>query len=68
MNWDESRKLTGRAVAYKKAPSVLAYVLPEPFRQKEPQAHALHYKVPCYARIGGTVIKNLKGIVYADGV
>lgn len=68
VNWNESRKLTGRAVAYKKAPSVLAYVLPEPFRQKEPQAHALHYKVPCYARIGGTVIKNLKGIVYADGV
>lgn len=68
VNWNESRKLTGRAVAYKKAPSVLSYVLPEPFRQKEPQSHALHYKVPCYARIGGTVIKNLKGIVYADGV
>ena len=41
---------------------------PEPFRQKNPQEQALHYKVPCYARIGGTVIKNLKGVVYCDGV
>lgn len=75
VNWFENRMLdklgtgsTGRAVLYKKDPTILSYVLPIPFRQKEPQAHALHYKVPCYARVGGTVIKNLKGIVYADGV
>lgn len=75
VNWDESRLLdkagaeeSGRAIFYKKAASILSYVLPIPFKQKEPQAHALHYSVPCYARIGGTVIKNLKGIVYADGV
>ena len=79
-NWSESRKLDGmggndsdgkatdRAVFYKKAASVVSYVLPVPFRQKEPQQHALHYMVPCYARIGGTVIKNPKGIIYADGV
>lgn len=75
VNWAESRLLddkgtggTGRAVLYKKDASVLSYVLPIPFRQKEPQAHALHYKVPCYARVGGTVIKNLKGIIYCDGI
>lgn len=80
VNWSESRKLDGmgtedsdgnptdRAVLYKKAASVVSYVLPVPFKQKEPQVHALHYMVPCYARIGGTVIKNPKGIVYADGV
>lgn len=75
VNWSENRKLdkmgageTGRAILYKKDPSILSYVLPIPFRQKEPQAHALHYKVPCYARVGGTVIKNLKGIVYCDGI
>lgn len=75
VNWYESESLegiggsnTGRAVFYKKDKSVVSYVLPEPFRQKNPQEQALHYKVPCYARIGGTVIKNLKGIVYCDGV
>lgn len=75
VNWSENRKLdkmgtgeTGRAILYKKDPAILSYVLPIPFRQKEPQAHALHYKVPCYARVGGTVIKNLKGIIYCDGI
>lgn len=75
VNWYRSELLedagsnsTGRAVFYRKDKSVVSYVLPEPFRQKNPQEHALHYKVPCYARIGGTVIKNLKGIVYCDGV
>lgn len=75
VNWYESRKLDGiatgdkdRAVLYKKSPTILGYVLPVPFRQKEAQEESLHFKVPCYARIGGTVIKNLKGVVYADGV
>ena len=75
VNWYRSELLedagangTGRAVFYRKAKNVLSYVLPEPFRQKNPQEQALHYKVPCYARIGGTVIKNLKGVVYCDGV
>ena len=74
-NWYESDLLegagankTGRAVFYKKSPTILSYVLPVPFKQKNPQEQALHYKVPCYARIGGTVIKNLKGVVYCDGV
>lgn len=74
-NWYKSDLLEGvgagktnRAVFYKKTPQILSYVLPIPFRQKEAQPHALHYKVPCYARVGGTVIKNLKGIVYVDGV
>ncbi len=75
VNWYESAKLDTagasgktRAVLYRKASNILAYVLPVPFRQKEAQECALHYKVPCYARIGGTVIKNIKGVVYADGV
>lgn len=75
VNWYRSELLedagangTGRAVFYRNAKNVLSYVLPEPFRQKNPQEQALHYKVHCYARIGGTVIKNLKGIVYCDGV
>lgn len=75
VNWYRSELLedagansTGRAVFYRKAKNVLSYVLPEPFRQKNPQEQSLHYKVPCYARIGGTVIKNLKGVVYCDGV
>ena len=75
VNWYRSELLedagansTGRAVFYRKAKNVLSYVLPEPFRQKNPQEQALHYKVPCYARIGGSVIKNLKGVVYCDGV
>lgn len=75
VNWYRSELLedagansTGRAVFYRKAKNVLSYVLPEPFRQKNPQECALHYKVPCYARTGGTVIKNLKGIMYCDGV
>lgn len=75
VNWYESEMLedagansTGRAVFYRKDKSVVSYVLPEPFRQKNPQECALHYKVPCYARTGGTVIKNLKGIMYCDGV
>lgn len=74
-NWYESDLLedlgankTGRAVFYKKSTSIVSYVLPIPFKQKNPQECALHYKVPCYARIGGTVIKNLKGIAYCDGV
>lgn len=75
VNWYESEILedigsnsTGRAVFYKKDKRVVSYVLPEPFRQKNPQEQALHYKVPCYARIGGTVIKNLKAVLYCDGV
>lgn len=75
VNWYESRLLDelggngqGRMVLYKKSPTVVSYVLPIPFKQNDPQAHALHYKVPCYARIGGTVIKNPKGIVYCDGI
>lgn len=75
VNWYRSELLedagangTGRAVFYRKAKNVLSAVVPEPFRQKNPQEQALHYKVPCYARIGGTVIKNLKGVVYCDGV
>lgn len=75
VNWYRSEMLegagansTGRAVFYRKAKNVLSAVVPEPFRQKNPQEQALHYKVPCYARIGGTVIKNLKGVVYCDGV
>lgn len=74
-NWFQSDLLegacangVGRAVFYKLAPSIVSYVLPIPFKQKEPQAHSLHYAVPCYARIGGTVIKNLKGVLYVDGV
>lgn len=74
-NWFESRKLDGigasskdRAVFYKRSANVVSYVLPVPFRQKEVQEKALHFMVPCYARIGGTVIKNLKAVVYADGV
>lgn len=72
VNWNESRKLDeiggGRAVLYKKAPTIVSYILPIPFKQEEAQPHALHYKVPCYARVGGTIIKNIKGIVYCDGV
>lgn len=75
VNWYDSELLedagtskTGRAVFYRKDKSVVSYVLPEPFRQKGPQEQALHYKVPCYARIGGTVIKNLKAVMYCDGV
>ncbi|SHL42167.1 hypothetical protein SAMN05720470_10839 [Fibrobacter sp. UWOV1] len=72
VNWNESRKLDeiggGRAVLYKKAPTIVSYILPIPFKQEEAQAHALHYKVPCYARVGGTIIKNIKGIIYCDGV
>ena len=75
VNWYRSELLedagansTGRAVFYRKSKNVLSAVVPEPFRQKNPQEQALHYKVPCYARIGGTVIKNLKGVVYCDGV
>lgn len=75
VNWYRSELLedagansTGRAVFYRKAKNVLSAVVPEPFRQKNPQEQALHYKVPCYARIGGSVIKNLKGVVYCDGV
>ena len=75
VNWYDSEILedigsnsTGRAVFYKKDKRVVSYVLPEPFRQKNPQEQALHYKVPCYARIGGTVIKNLKAVMYCDGV
>lgn len=75
VNWYRSSMLegagansTGRAVFYRKAKNVLSAVVPEPFRQKNPQEQALHYKVPCYARVGGTVIKNLKGIIYCDGV
>ena len=75
VNWYRSEMLEGaganstnRAVFYRKAKNVLSAVVPEPFRQKNPQEQALHYKVPCYARIGGTVIKNLKGVVYCDGV
>ena len=72
VNWNESRKLDeiggGRAVLYKKAPTIVSYILPIQFKQEEAQPHALHYKVPCYARVGGTIIKNIKGIVYCDGV
>ena len=75
VNWYRSSMLegagansTGRAVFYRKAKNVLSAVVPEPFRQKNPQEQALHYKVPCYARVGGTVIKNLTGIIYCDGV
>lgn len=57
-----------RLVLYKRDPSCVAYVLPIPFRQKEAQACSLHYSVPCYARVGGTIIKNLKSITYGDGV
>lgn len=75
VNWYESSALDGigagktdRLVFYKKDKSVVSYVLPIPFRQKEAQECALHYKVPCYARIGGTVVKNAAGVVYGDGV
>lgn len=59
---------TNRAVLYKKDPSCVAYILPIPFRQEQPQAQSLAYKVPCYCRIGGTVVKNVNSIVYADGI
>lgn len=75
VNWDSTESLdtagaggVGRGIMYRKNPTVLSYVLPIPFRQKDPQAQSLHYKVPCYARVGGTVIKNLKGIIYCDGL
>lgn len=57
-----------RAVLYKKDRRCVAYLLPVPFRQKQAQECALHYKVPCFARCGGTIFKDLKSVIYADGV
>jgi len=76
VNWAEVEELHNasangnkdRAVLYKKDRKCVAYLLPIPFRQKQAQERALHYKVPCYARCGGTIFKNLKSVVYADGV
>lgn len=76
VNWAEVEELHNasangdkdRAVLYKKDRKCVAYLLPIPFRQKQAQERALHYKVPCYARCGGTIFKNLKSVIYADGV
>ena len=76
VNWTEVEELHNasangdkdRAVLYKKDRKCVAYLLPIPFRQKQAQERALHYKVPCYARCGGTIFKNLKSVIYADGV
>ncbi len=74
--WAEVEELAGasengkkdRAVLYKKDRKCVAYLLSVPFRQKQAQECALHYKVPCFARCGGTIFKNLKSVIYADGV
>lgn len=74
-NWRECSKLDSagtdgvtRAMIYKYSPSVVTRCLPIPFKQEEPQKDALHYKVPCYTRIGGVAFKNINAVAYADGL
>jgi len=46
-----------RAIAYKRNPRILEYVLPQPFEQFPPQQIGLAFKVPCHSRTGGVSIR-----------
>lgn len=44
------------AIAYKKSPEVLSYVIPLPFTQHAPQQQLLTWVVPCESRTGGVCL------------
>lgn len=57
-----------RAVIYEKNPDVVEGQLPLDFYEFAPQARGLGVKVPCLARVGGTLIRIPKAVRYLDGI
>ncbi len=57
-----------RAIVYRRDPSKVAGQVVIPYRELPPQPDNLHFKVPCYAKGGGTDwLYPLSG-AYADGI
>lgn len=57
-----------RAIAYKRDPMVLDYVLPVPFEVLPPQPQNLRTSFPCHARVGGVTLRYPIGIAKMDGI
>lgn len=57
-----------RAVAYKRDPSVLQLEIPVSLTELAPQVQNFVYKVPMYARVGGTVVHSPLGAAFMDGI
>jgi hypothetical protein len=57
-----------RAVVYELSPDNLGLVLPIEFESMPPQADNLNFKVPCHARIGGTIVYRPLAFAYIDAL
>lgn len=57
-----------RGVFYKKDPSKMTLEVPMEFSQLAPQPEGLEFVVPCYGRIGGTIVYKPYGMRYLDNI
>lgn len=57
-----------RMMIYEKNGDVVEGQLPLDFYEFSPQARGLGVKVPCLARVGGTIIRTPKALRYVDGI
>lgn len=55
-----------RLLAFFNDPSVIGHVTPEPFQQVPAQQQGLAFKVHCFARTGGIMVRHPKGARYMD--
>ena len=57
-----------RGVFYKKDPDKLSLEVPQEHVQLAPQPEGLELVVPCYGRIGGTIIYKPLSVRYIDNI
>lgn len=57
-----------RGVLYTRNPEKLEAIVPQEFEQLEPQQENLAWKVPCHARVGGTVFHYPLSARYIDKI
>lgn len=73
--WEPWHKLAGagaggtdRFMLYKRSNDKCGYEVPQEFEQLDVQDNNLEYKVPCHARVGGTVFMYPLSATYRDGI
>lgn len=55
-------------IGYNRSPDYLTFELPLPFEQTEMEKEGLEYKVPCHARVAGTIIYYPSSVAWSEGI
>ena len=64
----QTRSAQGRALAYRRDPSVLKFYMPMPFRFGTPQQWMYRYVVPGMMRLGGLEVRRPQAMRYMDNI